>query len=420
MKKSGKRPSRFKSDIEHKKKAIDKRESLSYEDVPIDDYFDESVDKVEMPTPVIKLLIILLSCTAVILIWTNWSNLSPDKVALWIQDSVLGIGSGQGFPVAISGNEVRNANFKLLDSDVAIVSDTSFFTVNKQGKQTCNRQHSFSSPVLMVDGNISMLYNRGGKGLQIESISNEIRKASCDNAIQAADISSSGVYAVVTESKSYLSEMTVYLKDNTEKYKYYFSECYVMNIDVNSDGSMACASGVLSRDGAMTSIIYVFDFNKTDPLLKLEFEGLPVNIEFINNNKLSFITDKALNIIDINSKSNKEINYDKRILTSYAIDKGEKICLALSSSTDGRNCDILMVDKSGNITVEFKTEIKILSLALKDNIIEILSPSTLNIYSNKGELINKKEAGNDAKEIILCSKHDAYILGVSDIRKMNF
>ena len=79
-----------------------------------------------------------------------------------------------------------------------------------------------------------------------------------------------------------------------------------------------------------------------------------------------------------------------------------------------------MVDKSGNINVEFKTEIKVLSVALKDNIISILSPSTLNVYSNKGELINKKEAGNDAKEIILCSKYEAYILGISDIRKMSF
>lgn len=420
MKKSGKKPGRLTNNIEYKKKSMNERPSLSYEDLPIDDYSEEPATKIEMPEPVLKIILILLACTISVLIWANWSNLSPDKVALWIQGTVLGIGGNAGFPNAIVGNEVKDGNFKLLYSDIASVSDTSFFVMNRSGKQVYNKQHSFGTPVLTTDGSLALLYNRGGKSLQIESASNEIYKTTYENNIQTADISNSGVYAVVTDSKNYLSEMTIYLKDNTEKYKYYFSECYVTCIDINSEGNLACVSGFFARDGAMRSVIYLFSFNSTEPLLKLEFDGMPIDIRFFTNNKLAFISDNALNIIDINSKSKKEINYNRRVLVSYDIEKNSKICLALSSSKDGRNCNLVSVDKSGNIDSEFNTEFKILSLSIKDNIIAILSPSVLNIYTTKGEILENKDVGSDAKEIVLYSKHDAYVLSVSDVRKISF
>lgn len=420
MKKSGKKPIRFKSDIENKNKAISQRPSLSYEDIPIDEQFDEPADKIQMPAPVMKLLLILVSCSLVILIWANWSNLSPDKVALWMQDTVLGIGNSKGFPVKIIGNEIKNANFKLLFSDVCLVSDTSFFAVNRFAKPLCNRQHSFSFPVLTVDGNMSLIYNRGGKGLQIESISNEIQKTSYQNNIQTADISNSGVYAVVTESKNYLSEMTIYLSDNTERYKYYFSECYITDIDINREGTRALAVGAIARNGIMKEIVYLFDFDSTEPLLKMEFNGMPIDIEFLDNNKIAVLSDKSLNIIDASNKSNVEIGYDKKLLVSYDIEKNSKICLALSSSSDGRNCDLIFVDKNGSVISEFKTGLKILSLSLRENMIAVLSQSKLDIYSTKGELLNQKDIGNDAKEVLLYSKHDSYVLGVSEVRKISF
>ncbi len=82
------------------------------------------------------------------------------------------MGVGSGYPTPISGSEVQEGNFQLLDyQDAVVVSDTSFTLYNDSAKELAQRQHSFSSPVLRTDGSLAVVYHQEGTGIRIESAS---------------------------------------------------------------------------------------------------------------------------------------------------------------------------------------------------------------------------------------------------------
>ena len=65
-----------------------------------------------------------------------------------VSEYPAGHGVGSGFPTPISGSDVQEGNFQLLDyQDAAVVSDTSFTLYNNSAKELAQRQHSQFSRV---------------------------------------------------------------------------------------------------------------------------------------------------------------------------------------------------------------------------------------------------------------------------------
>ncbi len=398
--------------------AVKKRPSLSYEDIPIKYDFDESDENIKVSKSFRRLIIILLIATFSIILWANWSNLQPSKVSLWVSDTLLGIGTGEGYPINISGSSVLNGNFQGMGNNIAYVSDTGFNILNRSAKEVAVRQLSFSSPILKIANNFALIYDQGGKGLQIDTNSKEIFKNNFSQNIQTADISKSGIYAVVTNSNSYLSEMTVYLDDNSEKFKYYFSECYIVDISLNDSGNLLTAVGLSTQDGEFKHTVYVFDFNDKTPLIKLEYIGLIYKCEFLSNDKIVAIGEDNLKFINVKKGDVVDYSYNNKELTGYFINDNNEIMLSLSPYADGRNCEIAIVNSSGVCNLNFNVGLKVFSLASKGGNIVILSNGILYKYSYNGDLVSKQNVGIDSKKIIFPTNNEVYILAVSEIRKI--
>ena len=213
-----KRPVRYEKQKKARERALKERKALSYEDVPLEQYDQEEIKRKRPPKKVIRLLLILVLCSLAVILWANRESLSPQRVGNWFQNTLLGRGVGSGYPTPISGSEVQEGNFQLLDyQDAVVVSDTSFTLYNDSAKELAQRQHSFSSPVLRTDGSLAVVYHQEGTGIRIESASETLTSRNLEQKIISASVSSSGVYAALTQSKNYLGELTVYLSDDTEK-----------------------------------------------------------------------------------------------------------------------------------------------------------------------------------------------------------
>ena len=236
------------------KNAADRR-VVSYEDVPIDKYDEPTPIQPELIKKLLKVLLIIFACVILLLVILNWENLSPDNVSRFIQYDLLGISQGDGYPSSINGNEVTDGNFALMDEKTPIyVSDTSIVLLNDNAGQRQNLGNAFAKPILRTSRDYSMVFNVGGTGLRILSHSDELYNLSLKNKIFCADISASGVFAAVTQSDDYLAKLTVYSKDNTEKYAYSFADYYINNISINSDGTRAIVSGISAQKGSLSLI----------------------------------------------------------------------------------------------------------------------------------------------------------------------
>ncbi len=417
-----KRAARFDKDRKNREKRRQKRRALSYEGEPLEEY-EEERSRQPMPKWLKRVLLILLACVLFLLIWFNRENLRPDRVISWVQEGLLGLSQGEGYPVSITGDQVASGNFQLMGQDVVAVSDTSISILNSSAKELANRQHSFGTPVLKVEGSTALLYNQGGKGLQIETRSKTLAKETLEENILAAAVSSSNLYAVATETQGYLSKLSVARQGSggyETFYRYYFSEYYVTDLALNHDGTRAAAIGIAASGGAMQSAVYLFDFQAEQPHAQTEpdfvFEGATLySVHFLVNGRLLVVGDQCASVINPATGEKTDFHYGGRTLVTYGFNAEDGAVLALSASGDGHSCQIVLLDNAGQ-TSEFATDVSAESVSRSNNMIAVLSNGVIYGYSTAGAPQGEWQVGADAKKILLSSPQFAYVLGISELR----
>ena len=364
-----------------------------------------------------RVLLILLLCVIVVLVWINRENLAPDRVSEWLNDNVLGLGTGEGYPAGIVGSSVSTGNIALMNGNLAVASDTSFVLLNHTAKELVNRQHSFGTPVLRASGGRALLYHLGGYGFTVESRSQTEYKKTLEQTIFCGDITSGGVYALVTDSKGYRGEMTVYLADNTQKYKYYFSEYYITDIALNADGTRAAVCGVSARNGGMLSAVYIFSFDQEKPVGFFEMEeNLLYSVDFLSDGGVLAVGDQSAAVIDPSFSAKQDFSYGGRSLAAYDVDPNAGAALVLSRYDDGRSCEIVLLGLSGAEEKRIATSHKITSVSYRNGLAAALASGTIYGYTREGEEKGSWDAGSDARELLLLSSREAYVLGISEIR----
>lgn len=366
-----------------------------------------------------KRIVIASICILIVAVALGRSvdKFSPSNVIDTLSGWMCSIGFGNGYPTPIIGSCVKENNFSLMNDNISFVSDSSFVILTDSAKIITNRQHSFGNPVLKTGGNRAIIYNLGGRDFRIDSLSNLIYKSSLDQNIVAGAISKAGTYAVITESKKYLSELIVFSSNNEEIYRYYFANYYINNVEINEKGDFVAVSGLSSDNGVMKSIIYTFELNGDEPKDFFEFENNMIfSLHFIGGRNILSIGDNMTSYLK--GSKRKDYNYDSKRLITFDIDKKEGVALVFSEDEDLINCQIVVLNKEGTVKSEISTDSKIKSVAYKYNKIMTLEGDKIKVYSLSGKLKKQDEARMDARKVKITAGNRAYILGVSEIRKV--
>lgn len=365
------------------------------------------------------ILVLLLS----VLIFANRDRLSFSSIKNWVEYGVFNKDNEEQFPISTDSEVVNDGNFSRIDRNLVFASDTKFVTLNNYGRKIFENPQAFSSPVLVqaADSDLSLTYNLGGKGFSIYTLDSLAHSGEAEDNIIVADISKSGTYALVTEKDGYLSKLYVYSKDNQQIFAYSFADYYITSVSLDSKGASAVLSGVSAHNGTQYSAVYLLNFTKEEPVVFEEFEdNVLYYVDHLTNNYVCIIGDTACYTLNAVSKSFNTTSYDGKTLTAFDINTDtNNFCLSLSRSGDGRKCDILVFSTSGALRETISTELKITSLSTYKNRVAALSLGTAYLYSKDGALLSEKDAGLDPHAIVLYSTTDAYILGVSEIRRLD-
>lgn len=406
---------------ERKDKKSD-RDVMSYEDMPLDDY---ELEKTEMsPTAVKKIIIsicIVLAAGLIVFAFANREKLSPENISYWWTYEVLG-NAGNGYPVDLVGTDVETNNFAVNDGYVAYASDTSFVTLNSTGNEIANFQLRYSKPVMKNSKNMYITYGLGGTGFQIDNLDKQIYSGNAEAEIYTADISSNGVYAIVTEGNGYLSTLWVYNEDNNRIYKYSFSEYYITSIALNSNGTGCVATGISSDNGALVSAVYVLDFTKEEPyaLYKIPDDAI-LSCKYLNDNRIALVGQSASYIVKRGDDSYVTNLYDDMTISNYYFNADTQLyTVALSRSGDGRSCTLISYNSNGEEQSRIDTENKADSLCTYKNRIAVLDGNIAYVYNTDGEKLYEAETGAGSKQIILNSASSAYLLSVNQVRYIDF
>lgn len=394
------------------------RDVISYEDMPLDDYEQEKTDI--SPDSVKKILIgvcIALAAGLIVFAFANRDNLTWDNISNWWTYDVLG-NAGNGYPVNLVGTEVRSGNFAVNQGHVAYASDTSFVTLNSTGSEVANVQLRYSKPVMKSSGNRFLTYGIGTTGYQIQDFDGMLYSGEAEGAIYTADITSNGVYGIITEGSGYLSVLYVFNSNNNRIYKYSFSEYYINSITLNSDGSSCVVCGITSDNGAVKTGVYVLDFTKEEPVSQYSINGdTIVDSDYLNDNRVVLVGQSSSYIIKRGEENYVTVKYDSKTLANYCFNPDtNSFALALSKSGDGRSCVIEIYNDNGEKTSSIDTDYGAESISLYKGTVAILDGNTAYGFNSEGTQLYSCDTGTGSKRLILTSDNTAYVLSVNQVR----
>lgn len=367
----------------------------------------------------IKYLIFLIICILAIIMVFNRDKLFLGNILNKIEDRIMSIGPGRGFPYKIDNDNIIGNNFSLINGNIAILTNFKFESISLSGKKISSRKHNFNKPVMKSSQNRSIIYDSGGHDYKIETCSRTLLEGISENPLINCAVSDSGVYGLITESKDYLSQIVIFNKDGTEKYKYYFAECYILDIDISNDGKCATVCGVSTVNGEIKSTVYIFKFDSKEPKNIYEYcDNMIVSVKYLSHKDIAVVGDKSINIINTWNNDNKELCYNNKILRCAEVNKKFGIVYCLSNSRYSSTCEMIGVDKKGNLKFDFDAEHCFNRIAYDFNNIFGIENDTVFVYDISG---NKKQQFNieiASNKIIPISQSCVYTISCDHVDRI--
>ena len=371
-----------------------------------------------VPGWVYRVILILVLCVLAVLGWYNRANRTPANIMVWVQDRVVGMGVGDGFPHEISGSSVSAGNFLAFGKNLAVASDTSLTVLNSSAKEIVNRQHSYKSPVLKIGGARMLLYNLGGTGCMVGSVSKTLVKFSTDREILSGAISPGGQFALLTRADGYCGLLTAYTADGKVQSHYWFSDYYPTAVALNANGTKAVVTAVSTKDGALVSALYLIDLNSgstVQPVAVFQ-ENMIFSVSWDDSDRITAVGDTGTCFVDAVRKTKTAYDYNGLRLTSWYSDSGNT-ALALSPGNDSSQSRLVVLDGTGKQKISENLPEKAVSVSVFGDTAAALSGGKALFYSlSSGAAEGSKDAGTGARAVALKDESSAYVLGVSEIR----
>lgn len=379
---------------------------------------EEEAKKVKIPKAVYRVAVILLVLILGLAFWVNRESLTPEKVGGWIRTQVMGEDNGEGFPIQITGSSVLGSNFLSQNGSAVLLSDTALTILSATGSEELSLRHSFNQPVLCAASGRYLLYNGGSTGYTVLSGTKEVLSSAQDREIRAGAISPNGKFALGICGSDGASELNVYQENGVLQYHYLFAKDYITAVALNADGSHGLVCTVGSDKGEMVSRVTVLSFDQETPLAEYETrDNLLLGASWTDRGTLYAVGDSALLEASSGDYAFEEHSYNGRQLTSFRLD-GERAFLSVSAY-EHAGPSTLLVYRAGEEPLKAEQAYRIECISVYGGTAALLlNGQAVFLDYSTGVELGRTDAGADAKSLALGSESAAYVLGVSEVRRV--
>lgn len=324
--------------------------------------------------------------------------------------SLIGNGS---YPVQSHGSTVLSAVSN--GSYYYVLSDTNISAFSNNGKQIFSELHGFSNPVMSVSDTRALIYDQGGKALQIYNLSGKIHTLETDYEIITASISKKGDFAISTQSNNYTSAVTVYNKKYKQIYKWNSAKDIVNNVLVNPSGDKIAVSTINAVSGQFDSKVIILDFKSADALYTLDLKN-SVAISMQNTGKgFSIVTEDKYRYINWSKFNSNEISASGEINVFRTSNNG--VLLVFNRANDRSDNTVVLISNSGTKIAEFKINNIITDIRYSKSRIYYISDTAVNILDKNGTLLRAGDCAYGAKCFSVIGSNSLAIVTDNEIIK---
>ncbi|MGN0493483.1 MAG: DUF5711 family protein [Acutalibacteraceae bacterium] len=359
-----------------------------------------------------KVMLSLVSAVAVVCLVLHL--ILPVGILENIQNLTALIGSG-GYPAELNSTEVLNSASRGMY--YYVLTDTRINAYSNSGKEVFSYSHGFENPVMKTSKTRALLFSQGGNQAYIYNLASLKSTVSTENPIITANISDSGTYAVVTQSDSYASVVSVYNKYDKLVYEWYSSEDSVNNVAVSPNGKKIAVSLFNASSGVYSSKVCVFGFDSATPEYSEDFGDAPVyGLDTAQSAGFSVVTENAVSFITWSDY--KKTDYENAYTAAmFRSGSGGSVALfnRASDRTDNR---VAVFNSKGKLKSEFEFKGIIGDIEISGGHIYCISDTSVLLLSEDGTVLRKAECGFGAGRLAVIGSNLVAVITDNQIYKI--
>lgn len=300
--------------------------------------------------------------------------------------SILGTGT---YPFELSGNNTNDV--VSMGNYYYVLSDTTLSAYANTGKKLFDYPHGFEFPVLKTSRYGAILFSQGSEEALLFTTNGLKKTIESKFHIVNAAISDSGVYALVTESDSYASAVTVYNKYDKNIYEWYSAEQTVNNIVIASSGKKIAVSTFDTASGNFKSTLKVLNFKSADAEYSTDFEGLVYNLSNRATGRFAVVTSNQIKFLKWSNNKSEEYNNDYDIQIFKESYHG--FVAVYRRESDHADNRVVVFAKNGKLKYEFKFNKTISDICLFGGHIYCMSDTEVYLLDQNGNILRQTSVG---------------------------
>lgn len=357
-----------------------------------------------------RLIVMTLICALVVVAWTNWDTLAPDKLMDKFQDS-FGRGAGS-YPVDISGSNARR--LVQCQNYTVLLSDSYLTFYDQQGGEVKRYASVASNALLRQAGRYVLLVEQGGTRLQLLTRTSQMADIKVDKTILSATVNDRGQIAVLTEGpQGYAVQLTVYSRQGKALYTRSRNHL-AAEVALSNDGRQVALLSVAADNGDLDTTISVFDVRSTEQEAICTYvtnDVLLYRLGYLDNGWLAAIGEDGAVLLDTGDGLATVYTLGDQRLLGYAMGKNT-LALVTREYGDTGNGQVHIVNKKGEpvCLVDFSGDFR--HLAASDNRYVLLTDAALTEITASGGGRTSPVAA-DGQQTALVSGGRAVVMGLN-------
>ena len=250
--------------------------------------------------------------------------------------------------------------FALFKSRIAVAGTTGLTLYDSSGSKEAEYDCSYTNPGLEVSEKYALMYDAGDKSYSIYTSVARVLSEKSDQIIEAAAVSDSGYFALLTRSEEAKFLVTVYNGSFKPVTKYY-KDKYVIDLALNKTGSEAAIVSAATENSSVYCEVSLLKIG-TEETVSLKYDGLmPISARYADDGSLFVMCDTAL-LSFRDGEISWRHDFTGMTPVSFDIDKNTA-AVTCSENAIGSVNAVLVFDINGNVLYNITLEHKISATA---------------------------------------------------------
>ncbi len=369
----------------------------------------------------LRIVISIVAAVSIVFVAaSSFSNVTLSNITGTLESFFLNLKKGEGYPYECSVGGADKS--EIIGSYLALIDESNVIFLNKTAKEILYYDSTYTDPDISVSNGRALVYNRGTSAFFLTGQSDVLYKTSetigvLDDSIITATIGKSGNLAFATWSDEGTSRFTALNKKLGKEFYYVFGTGRVLSVALSDNGKYGACAVFDVENATYYSEIYVFDFDKSEPIKKVKYENETVlQLDFLSNKKLSVVTDSKRRVVHTSDKEDENIlDYSTHTIKAADFNSATKKSVVCYSKYGSSSNVITAFYKNGKESCSIEDIENVKDISCNSKLIAVLTSDKVFCYSYRGNLkctidlkfnIDSIELGNS--EVYLFSGSNVY------------